>query len=185
MIWCVRYIVAILTARRLLNLLTALSVLLCVVVCVLWLRSYWVWEQWVVSTPHRLYAIALRTGGVSIDAHWVKRPVRERWETHREGPFREQQPLITQPETTFNRLGFFYDRKVRGDHVMSGLTFPYWCVLVACALPALWLLADARRKHRSRANVCCACGYDLRATPGRCAECGTDAALPPVEKVVL
>ena len=27
--------------RRLLNLLTALSLLLCVAVCVLWVRSYW------------------------------------------------------------------------------------------------------------------------------------------------
>ena len=162
---------------RLLNLLTALSLLLCVAACVLWLRSYWLWEQWVVSTPHRLYAIALRTGGVSIDAHWVKRPVRERSETHREGPWREQQPLITQPQTALNRLGFFYGRTVRSDHVMSGLTFPYWCVSVACALrPALWLIGAARRKHRARPNVCSACGYDLRATPGRCPECGAEPA---------
>jgi len=32
--------------RRLLNLLTALSLLLCVAVCVLWVRSYWIGDRW-------------------------------------------------------------------------------------------------------------------------------------------
>src|SRR6476660_1530714 len=31
--------------RRLLNLLTAVSLLLCVAVCVLWVRSYWVFSR--------------------------------------------------------------------------------------------------------------------------------------------
>ena len=30
--------------RRMLNLLTLLSLLLCVAVCVLWVRSYWHWD---------------------------------------------------------------------------------------------------------------------------------------------
>src|SRR4051812_160784 len=37
--------------RLLLNLLTALSLLLCVAACVLWVRSYWVPEEWSTAYP--------------------------------------------------------------------------------------------------------------------------------------
>jgi hypothetical protein len=54
---------------------------------------------------------------------------------------------------------------------------PYWAlVLGAAALPALWLGLTVRRsilgRSRRRAGLCGVCGYDLRATPGRCPECG-------------
>jgi hypothetical protein len=43
-------------------------------------------------------------------------------------------------------------------------------------LPAAWLAGSVvgavRRRRRRAANRCPACGYDLRATPGRCPECG-------------
>jgi hypothetical protein len=57
-------------------------------------------------------------------------------------------------------------------------TLPYW---LACLLTALWpvwrtgQLARAAwlRRRESRKTLCRRCGYDLRATPGRCPECGT------------
>ena len=60
---------------------------------------------------------------------------------------------------------------------------PVGCLLV---LPAAWPAAWASHFYRQRlvprrraaAGQCVTCGYDLRATPGRCPECGTTAQGP-------
>lgn len=60
----------------------------------------------------------------------------------------------------------------------TGIVMPYWFVLsIPAVLPALWSLRFCRRiacrRHRIRYGLCLKCGYDLRATPDRCPECGT------------
>ncbi|HEY7119824.1 MAG TPA: hypothetical protein VH475_24755 [Tepidisphaeraceae bacterium] len=56
---------------------------------------------------------------------------------------------------------------------------PMWGLLVMSGLLPAARVASARRRARARrVGFCVACGYDLRATPERCPECGrvTDLA---------
>jgi len=50
---------------------------------------------------------------------------------------------------------------------------PYWALIVITALPVLALARREWNRRRVRAGRCTACGYDLRASPDRCPECGT------------
>ena len=60
------------------------------------------------------------------------------------------------------------------------LTVPYWFLVCAGSLlPLAWAWAwrtGRRRARRLRAGLCPRCGYDLRATPDRCPECGAASA---------
>ncbi|MDB5304169.1 MAG: hypothetical protein JWM97_1718 [Phycisphaerales bacterium] len=58
---------------------------------------------------------------------------------------------------------------------------PYWLLSLLCAaFPTWWSIARIRRARQIREGCCTTCGYDLRATPGRCPECG---AIPIFAKV--
>jgi hypothetical protein len=51
--------------------------------------------------------------------------------------------------------------------------FPHWFLaLLFAVLPALRLRSILRTRRLNRVGVCERCGYDLRATPARCPECG-------------
>jgi hypothetical protein len=65
------------------------------------------------------------------------------------------------------------------------LVVPYYAlVLIWLVTPGFVAFRYARRRRRHAAGLCPACGYDLRATPGRCPECGAAAAEAASSSVV-
>jgi hypothetical protein len=60
------------------------------------------------------------------------------------------------------------------------VAIPFWFFLILAAPYSTIRIKRAhgglRRRKRSRYGMCLSCGYDLRATPDRCPECGTIAA---------
>ncbi|MDB5355840.1 MAG: hypothetical protein JWN24_2293 [Phycisphaerales bacterium] len=69
--------------------------------------------------------------------------------------------------------GFEYARTSwgPGSTTVTAVPLPY-VILAAAVLPALWGFGRWR-SIRPGPGHCSACGYDLRATPDRCPECGT------------
>jgi hypothetical protein len=53
---------------------------------------------------------------------------------------------------------------------------PHWALVAVLLAPAEWMLVGhLRHRRRTGAGLCGTCGYDLRASPDRCPECGTAA----------
>jgi len=85
-------------------------------------------------------------------------------------------------------LGFAYDPNQltlgNGRYYYSGyrLFLPHWlfCLLFLAA-PAAWYRERIRYRRLTKKGRCLICGYDLRATPGRCPECGT---IPPKKEMI-
>ena len=52
-------------------------------------------------------------------------------------------------------------------------SIPYWLIVLLCSGFGWWIGRRARVvRQRRRRGLCVACGYDVRATPSRCPECG-------------
>jgi hypothetical protein len=165
--------------RRLLNLATAVSLLLCVAVCVLWVRAQFVMDQLVVNSTRNYVELNGRRGGVWV--LWIREP--------RDGPLwvslehdsRPPYPLVVRPYSWRHRIGLTIDRRIRAGvspGVDTWVTLPYWFLAgLAAVAPSLRLRQLRRRRCQRGKGLCPACGYDLRATPERCPECGA-ASLP-------
>jgi hypothetical protein len=160
-------------ARILLNALTALSLAMFAAMLVAWV---WMPRQHAhhFDTPTRRYTVRMTRSQVWIDV------AEGRSAGGQFGP--PPGKVYRLPPGTRRHLpgGFEYEAS-RADPKQARqlyLFIPYWFPLTAAALlPAWWATAAVRRRLRPRrdagARPCDGCGYDLRATPDRCPECGT------------
>ena len=184
--------------RKLFTIVSALSLLLCAATVVLWVRSCRVLDQLVyfkrtgvdssgkpegydvaINSAHgKCVAIyCLRAGG---EDYWSGpvRFTRPTW-SHSSGPATWDGTFSYKPgvATRDVQLGPFHYANVG---LLRVLSLPDWFIAGLFAIPPLvWTIVLGRSVVRRRAGRCLLCGYDLRATPDRCPECGHVA-----EKVV-
>ena len=181
--------------RILFTLAAAVSAVLCVALCVLWARSYRASDRVIWRGPRGWRAASSAQGRLEVSLLVAD------WSDHPElfhGP--KYQSDAARPPFDYLRLlggsagdrdssreygGFAWHEKrntPRGTlHAMG--TAPFWgLALVTALLPlgraVIWRRSVVRRRRGRRLGLCPACGYDLRATPGRCPECGKGMVAP-------
>jgi hypothetical protein len=113
------------------------------------------------------------------------------WDDGAVGNCGSDEPVTRSRRSTWGKLGFDVTlvrsprrftwstgyNQFHGFERCVHICLPYWFLMLLFAIGMAPLLSQAylRRRSASRAaaNHCVQCGYDLRATPQRCPECGT------------
>jgi hypothetical protein len=149
--------------RRLVNLVSAVSLpLLLCAAAALYVESLLAVDQFVSGSGTRRALVKIGRGtfqfGQSVAAPGAP-PRRWTWDR-----FNYSGDEIS-PHPWF----FSYARNASGWAV----SVPLWLFIL---VPLLVVFAARRRGKKSLRDVCAACGYDLRATPERCPECGNVSA---------
>jgi hypothetical protein len=167
--------------RRLLNLMNALSLLLCVAACVLWARSYWRDDIVGISLERGTRAAFSHGGALGVD-WWITGGVNNFalndpfYHVIRRSPTRDDIPRSALPRMAELRTP---NMRPSAPPLMRRITVPFWMVVAGTAvLPIRSAVRRRRSIRRSVLGICQSCGYDLRASPGRCPECGPAGASP-------
>jgi hypothetical protein len=184
-------------AGYLLAFIAACSALVCVGSAVLWVRGYFVGDEFRYIQSKGPEAGNTTTGASTSDTDWVVASSRGRLglaATSRVNVSRPppKRPLIWRRDrppvpialaspTPWGRLGFQFvsDAVPLGTNafiVVIGIIMPSWFLVGFSAVPpGLAYLVWRRRRRtqlRRERGQCVRCGYDLRGTPERCPECG-------------
>jgi len=167
--------------RRLPNLLIALSLLLGVAVVVLWVRSYST-AQFVGWSDRSCFLGALSMRGLVRFEHGTYPNDDQGW-SHVSYPTPGSEPGLWGEARARDRHGGWlrtlgiasarisYDADAK--QVRRALYVPHWLLAAPLLLAPLGRLRGMVRPRRQRrVGLCAHCGYDLRATPERCPECG-------------
>ena len=182
------------------NFAAAVSLIVCIATVVLWIRSLstadtWSWhssgtnvnQQGVVSTAGCVYfsSVPLPSMGPHpslIDGSsppsapmLIARSPLEHYASATlpiTSPYGASGPAVV----SYEGLGFAatFDTAAMGLKRILFVLIPYWSVTAGSTLiPTVWMWRHLFHLRDRRLGLCQVCGYDLRATPDRCPECGT------------
>jgi hypothetical protein len=193
---------------RLFSILACVSLLLCAATAALWVRSHWRLDIWLNDSrpngPHwytRNFEAISQNGEIQVSCSW-NRPltaVSHGW-MYRDGPAAHSDVMTNYWQRHFPVWGHVgivikWERLTNADdqafpstaNLPPGLDITiylrYWLLTLVFAISPMIelqrLLSRRKQTLRQLRNHCANCGYDLRATPDRCPECGT---VPPSRK---
>jgi hypothetical protein len=178
--------------------LGAVSLVLCVLSAVGAVRTQFVSEEWSYQTLMRhkdgsitIANTALISAGGCVEfvrtTILIRAPLASDADSlswlRRGGLYARNKPSRSEPR--FGRFDWDTQRDEQPDRVYqtASAEIPWWSLLIAaCVLPGWWVLRRIKSRRLSKRGLCLTCGYDLRATPDRCPECGRvpPAAAPAV-----
>jgi hypothetical protein len=157
--------------RRVLNFLTAGSLLALVATVPLWVRSYHAMDTVGVVRLSQSVSVESDAGRISLiydRFRFSGGP--PRWSFVRYRGFIWDASLIP---PRYSILGVEWRTVAWPNSRLRALTVPYWMIAGAATVaPMLSVRRMIHRRSRRSDGRCAGCGYDLRATPDRCPECG-------------
>jgi hypothetical protein len=152
------------------------------------IRSFWRNDSLFIERGPRGYFVASargRVGVIEVSGNW--HPRRLHWATYNlatDGAVLTS--IAKSPDTKDLGILLSGDGKLPGVFGQSRwLAVPYLTPLLPCAaLPAVMTYNAWRRRRRNLRGLCRQCGYDLRASRGRCPECGAPATASAADAAV-
>ena len=164
-------------ARHLFTIMSAMSLLLCVAFIFMWLRSYRhedrIGHWWTDDHSKNVRILGSRDGLVYLRSETDTFPAGMFSPVAPIGPVYLSDLQVASPsQRWFEGFEFYHETRSIEGRIRAHV--PYWFLaILTLPLPALRGLSYRRYRRRCRNNLCHTCGYDLRASPERCPECGT------------
>ena len=169
------------------KILAALSLAAFAAICLLWINSYRR-TQFVGCERPAYWFGAMSTGGIVRLEYGGYRESTQGWTyisspAARAGLWQEVRArdraggVLRELGIAYARISYFPD----GSMERRALYLPHW-LIAGCflLLPTAQLVKWWRSRRPRGLGVCANCGYDLRASPGACPECGALSAAEPL-----